>query len=66
MSTLEEMKRDSRSTAESIAASLARIDDEDGKRASCNPLAVLEARGTREVFDAAITLSGASEIVPQS
>jgi HEAT repeat protein len=61
MSTLEEMKRDGRSTAELIAASLAQIDDEDGKRASCNPLAVLEARGTREVFDAAIALSGARD-----
>ena len=61
MSTLEEMKRDGRSTAELVAASLAQIDDEDGKSAYFNPLVVLEARGTRDVFDAAITLCGSRD-----
>lgn len=57
MSSLEERKRDDRSTAELIAASSAEIDDEDGTNASCHAVAVLEARGTRDVFDAAIELS---------
>lgn len=61
MISLQERKQDSRSTAELIAASLAMNDNKDVNSLFSNPLAVLQARGTRDVLDAAIRLSSARD-----
>lgn len=51
---LEKIKQDARPTAELVAAALAEMEDDE----STNPsMVALQSRGTRDVLDAAITLT---------
>jgi HEAT repeat protein len=58
---LERMLRDPRSTGALIETALAEADLDDGTADSYPAVAILQARGTREVFDAALALCGSAD-----